>query len=72
MGKGDGMRQIAIGLLIAAGVLGAFGYWGISTVSGRQRFDEMAGMIPMAAAALAVLMALGAAILLLVNYWKSS
>jgi ammonia channel protein AmtB len=27
----------------------AFGWWGMNTDSGRHQFDEMAGMIPMAA-----------------------
>jgi hypothetical protein len=26
-----------------------FGWWGANTVSGRNRFDEMAGIVPMAA-----------------------
>ena len=35
-------------LLVACGLAG-FGWWGVYTPAGRQRFDEMAGMIPLAA-----------------------
>ena len=34
-------------ILLVAGLSAiAFGYWGLNTVQGRARFDEMAGMIP--------------------------
>ena len=35
-------------VLIAGFVLMAFGWWGSNTPSGRQRFDEMAGILPIA------------------------
>jgi hypothetical protein len=39
--------------LLVIGVLAfAFGWWGYYTVSGRRQFDEMAGIIPLAALAL--------------------
>ncbi|MEJ7812765.1 MAG: hypothetical protein WKG32_20290 [Gemmatimonadaceae bacterium] len=33
-----------------------FAYWGIETARGRRAFDEMAGMIPLAAGALGALL----------------
>ncbi len=35
--------------LISGFVLIAFGWWGSNTAAGRHRFDEMAGIIPIAA-----------------------
>jgi hypothetical protein len=35
--------------LIAGFIAMAFGWWGANTAAGRQRFDEMAGIIPIAA-----------------------
>lgn len=47
-------------LLCAVGFLAlVFGYWGVKTVSGRRQFDEMAGMIPMAAGFLGAVCVLG-------------
>ena len=40
------MRVAGIILVLIALALGGFAYWGISTDSGRRRYDEMAGMIP--------------------------
>ena len=38
----------------------AFGWWGANTAAGRQRFDEMAGIIPIAALVLGtVIFAIG-------------
>ena len=43
-------------LLCVIGLLAVlFAYWGVNTVSGRRNFDEMAGMIPMAAGVLGVI-----------------
>jgi hypothetical protein len=52
--------------LLAIGALTlAFGWWGTYTESGRHQFDEMAGIIPMAALALGgLLFAIGLALLL--------
>jgi hypothetical protein len=34
-------------LLCVIGILAViYGYWGLNTVAGRRRFDEMAGIIP--------------------------
>ncbi len=41
------MRYLPLLFLIAALACFAFAYWGIETPSGRQSFDEMAGIIPM-------------------------
>ena len=44
--KSDLMRYIPH-LLIVVGLLAlVFAYWGINTVAGRRRFDEMAGIFP--------------------------
>jgi len=34
--------------LIVGFIAMVFGWWGANTVAGRQRFDEMAGIIPIA------------------------
>lgn len=46
----------------------AFAYWGLYTVSGRRTFDEMAGMVPLAAAPAGVFFAVCA----VVASWRSS
>ena len=40
------MKTVSVILLVAGLSAIAFGYWGLNTVQGRARFDEMAGMIP--------------------------
>ncbi len=44
------MRIAFVILLLLTVGCGAFGYWGVHTPAGRRAYDEMAGMIPMAAA----------------------
>ena len=44
------MRIVPTVLLIAAAAFEVFAYWGLNTVAGRAAYDEMAGMIPLAAA----------------------
>jgi hypothetical protein len=61
------MRVAAITLVAAAIACEIFAYWGLNTVAGRRAFDEMAGIIPMAAGALGVPLALGAGYL----WWRS-
>lgn len=56
------MRLLPIPLLVLALVLGVFAYWGVYTRAGAARFDEMDGIIPVAAGAAAVLLLLGAAL----------
>ncbi|HEX6747989.1 MAG TPA: hypothetical protein VF092_11915 [Longimicrobium sp.] len=56
-GGGDGGGR---GLLIG------FGWWGLETVSGQRRFDEMSGMIPLGAGFLgAILLLVGLVVLFL-------
>ncbi|WP_376092136.1 hypothetical protein ACE7GA_23035 [Roseomonas sp. CCTCC AB2023176] len=43
------MRSLALLCLVLAFGLAAFGYWGLATSAGRHAFDEMAGMVPVAA-----------------------
>jgi hypothetical protein len=54
--------MLSLLLLLLALLLGAFAYWGLYTRAGAARFDEMAGMIPVAAAAAAALLLLAAAL----------
>lgn len=61
------MRSAAFVLLALAIACEAFAWWGLGTVPGRQAFDEMAGMIPYAAAALGALFALASAF----AWWRS-
>lgn len=50
-------------LLLAGALSALFGAWGTYTPAGRREFDEMAGMIPMAALYLGgLLIAAGAAL----------
>ncbi len=63
------MRHWALGLILAAAALGTFFYWGVFTLAGHHRFDEMAGIIPYAAGLLAFILALVAAVLFLIA-WK--
>lgn len=54
--------------LLLLGVIAlAFGWWGYYTEAGRHQFDEMAGIIPLAALALgALLLLIGLALL----FWR--
>lgn len=54
-------------LLILGAIALAFGWWGVYTVSGRRQFDEMAGILPLAAFALGgLLVVVGLALL----FWR--
>ena len=54
-------------LLVVLGVAGlVFGWWGLQTVPGRRAFDEMAGMVPLAAGAVGALLLLAA----LAAWWR--
>ncbi|WP_426956271.1 hypothetical protein [Muricoccus radiodurans] len=57
-----GMHNAAVALLVLSALAAGFAYWGLETAAGRQHFDEMAGIIPFAAALASVLLALLAAL----------
>ena len=57
------MRLLPVVLLLAALACFGFSYWGLNTVLGRAAFDEMAGMIPLAATPIGLLLLLCAAVL---------
>jgi hypothetical protein len=61
------MRNAALVLFALAIACEAFAYWGMSTVQGQHAFDEMAGIVPFAAAVLGALLVVGAAFAL----WRS-
>jgi hypothetical protein len=61
------MRSAAWVLFALAIACEAFAYWGLSTVAGQQAFDEMAGMIPFAAAVLGALLCVVSAL----AWWRS-
>lgn len=52
------MRDFPSLLLGAALACFGFSFWGLSTVAGRAAFDEMAGMIPLAATPVGVILLL--------------
>ena len=55
-------------ILCVIGILAIlFSLWGTKTVQGRHTFDEMAGIIPLAAGALGVLLILAGAIWMIVR-----
>jgi lipopolysaccharide export LptBFGC system permease protein LptF len=58
------MRYFPALLFVAALACFGFSYWGLNTISGRATFDEMAGMIPLAATPVGLLLLLCAAVLL--------
>lgn len=63
------MKTTAHGLVAAALVLLAFGWWGLYSPSGRARFDEMAGIIPFGAGVAGIGCVLLAVVLYLLA-WK--
>ena len=63
------MKTAAHVLVALALALVTFGWWGTETIAGRQRFDEMAGMIPFAARVAGWLCLLVAALLYLL-VWR--
>jgi len=62
------MRGVCLVLVILAIACEAFGYWGLNTVAGRHTFDEMAGMVPLAAVVAGVFFAACAPI----AWWRST
>lgn len=64
------MNKLAA-ILFVLGVLSAlFGYWGMSTESGRRHFDEMAGMIPFGACVLGGAFGLTAVALVVISFFR--
>lgn len=61
------MRTIALILFLIGLACEAFAFWGLETRAGRRAFDEMAGMIPMAAAPVGLLFVIAA----MVIWWRS-
>jgi len=57
------MRVLSTFLVVAALACFGFSYWGLKTVSGRAAFDEMAGIIPLAATPVGLLLLICAAVL---------
>ena len=62
------MRTTSFVLAALAVVCGAFSYYGLGTAAGRRQFDEMAGILPLAAGAGAALFAIGG----LLAWWRST
>ncbi|RVU36062.1 hypothetical protein EOI86_12575 [Hwanghaeella grinnelliae] len=65
------MKTLIVLLLIAGLLAIAFGYWGLNTVQGRARFDEMAGMIPLFAGIAGGVATLLALILAAFRLWSA-
>lgn len=65
------MKTMSIVLLLAGLSAIAFGYWGLNTVQGRARFDEMAGMIPFFAGIAGWIAVFLAVILKAVRLWRA-
>ena len=61
------MRLLPLILILLALACESFAYWGLNTVPGRAMFDEMAGMIPLAAAPLGLVFLLTAALV----FWRN-
>jgi uncharacterized membrane protein len=64
------MKFVAGILYSFAAVLGAFGYWGVFTRSGRREYDEMAGFIPGLALLVACILLLIALVISLILFLK--
>lgn len=58
-----GMRSLPLALVAVAIVCFAFGVWGVTSESGKRRFDEMAGMVPLAAVGAGFVLLLSAAVI---------
>jgi len=57
------MRIATIAFLLAALALGLFAWWGLYTIEGRHRFDEMDGLYPFFAGCGAVVCLIVSAVL---------
>ncbi|MEJ2173426.1 MAG: hypothetical protein P8Y76_00530 [bacterium] len=57
-------------LLVAATACFAFAYWGLETPAGRRAYDEMAGMIPLAAGLAGAVFGVAAVAIWLWRWWR--
>jgi len=65
------VRFLPPSLLVAAIACFAFAYWGLETPAGRRAYDEMAGMIPMAAALAGTVFCVCAVAIWLWRWWRA-
>jgi hypothetical protein len=65
------MRTLISILVISGLALMAFSYWGVETESGRRAYDEMDGIIPIAAGVLGALLLALAIVFVIVRFWRS-
>lgn len=65
------MRYLPLILVAAAVACLAFAYWGLATPAGRRAYDEMAGMIPMAAALAGAVFGLAAVAIWIWRWWRA-
>lgn len=66
------MRRISYVLGLLAIGLCVFSWWGLMTTAGRQRFDEMAGMIPLLSVGAGIIAGLFAILLFVVSTGRNS
>jgi len=57
------MRSVPLLLLLVGLACCAFSYWGLNTLAGRSAFDEVAGIIPLAASPIGLFLLVCAAVL---------
>jgi TRAP-type C4-dicarboxylate transport system permease small subunit len=57
------MSRVVLVLALAGSAMLAFGSWGLFTEQGRRHYDEMAGIIPVAAVAAGALLSVAAALI---------
>jgi hypothetical protein len=65
------MRFLPPVLLSVGAACLAFAYWGLKTPAGRRAYDEMAGIIPMAAGLLGVMLCVVALALWLWRWFRT-
>jgi len=62
------MRVTAVLLALSGALLMAYGWWGVNTVAGRRRYDEMAGMIPFGLGVLGALLLVAGVVVALIAF----
>jgi hypothetical protein len=68
---GPAMKTAAVVLAAIGAALAAFGWWGVNTLAGQHRFDEMDGIIPAAAGFFGVVLLAVASGIALLAWWRS-